>query len=673
MNSQDEDSQMTDGPALPSQPPTQTGSQSEFWQSLIGEDTSLGQHQHTPGLARTNTTSLYFSEDTHAADHVDYMARYKSVIHDPSSQSSQDTGVPHTPFTSLSRGASSLSSQPIFPEMPSIPFPSSSSSSSTTTITPPPPIYMPVPSPMHVQTPPTPPYTPSPSPSPAPSPVPSPLVAVKEEPVSNSLVVRSVNLTLVAREQLPQPLAIPEDPITTNATPMLESIRKFLNDTNAGLEREKANQTSIIAAGCPPDRVQRLERVYQTMMSHIEQAMSNTDKLFRDHYITPSEMEDGKDIRDSLYLALTKADLLNKELSLSSNPATAHQDVAALVVSSQPPPQIVFKGKYIQDSFIVDLVTATKFNCDIISDVVGKMAKTEGSNKKAAADEPQALESNEVPLNEDGRAHFGTVKVNLSTRMTIACLKFNIQVRDKRSGATTILESNSSHGMICITNESQWSDAAGKLVLGEAFEDKDTTPWPRFANALHWHLLLHTSQVPKAEVLYRPLYGWELNYIHTRYFGGAASVRKNQAEAFWQWFGPVLMGLRFKRNILPLWQMGGIYGIITKEECTTALEPYPEGTFLIRFSESVAGAFAIAYATDDPNERVKHFLVKPDDLAANKTLPDFLKDKNQFRTVLQLAPPSRETRPVDKDLMMSNLYSKRKTVQPPAAGGYLFL
>ncbi len=38
-----------------------------------------------------------------------------------------------------------------------------------------------------------------------------------------------------------------------------------------------------------------------------------------------------------------------------------------------------------------------------------------------------------------------------------------------------------------------------------------------------------------------------------------------------------------------------IYGLISKEECSAVLSKHKEGTFLIRFSESIPGAFAIAY------------------------------------------------------------------------------
>jgi len=248
----------------------------------------------------------------------------------------------------------------------------------------------------------------------------------------------------------------------------------------------------------------------------------------------------------------------------------------------------------------------------------------------------------------------------------------------------TTLESNSSNGIISITNESQWSEAEGKIIAGEAFEGRVETQWTQYSNALQWHVLLATNQAPlqggigagddSPVTVHRQLYQWELNYIHTKFFGGEETVRKNQADNFWVWFGQVLMGLHFKRHILPLWQIGCIYGMITKDECHEALRDYPEGTFLVRFSESNAGSFAIGYATSDKEEPVKHFLVKPEDLGANRTLPDFLKDKPQLRMILQVTPSTREARPIDKDEALNPYYSKRKAAsQPNASASYSFL
>jgi hypothetical protein len=55
-----------------------------------------------------------------------------------------------------------------------------------------------------------------------------------------------------------------------------------------------------------------------------------------------------------------------------------------------------------------------------------------------------------------------------------------------------------------------------------------------------------------------------------------------------------------------------IYGLVTKKECNKLLATEEPGTFIIRFSDSVGGSLAVAYATDDIKDRVKHYLIKPE-------------------------------------------------------------
>ena len=157
-----------------------------------------------------------------------------------------------------------------------------------------------------------------------------------------------------------------------------------------------------------------------------------------------------------------------------------------------------------------------------------------------------------------------------------------------------------------------------------------------------------------------------------------------QAVSFWQFFGPVLASLRFKRNINPLWLSGYesihffneltnpasslILGFASKETCNALLANRDIGTFIIRFSESTPGLFSIAYISDDPFDRVKHYLVKPEDLSLNKTLPDLLREKPQFQHLLQLDVPTGALRCYPKDAVFTSYYSKNRKV-PATTGG----
>lgn len=65
-------------------------------------------------------------------------------------------------------------------------------------------------------------------------------------------------------------------------------------------------------------------------------------------------------------------------------------------------------------------------------------------------------------------ATFHSLKVQVSTRMSPVYLKFGIQVQQS-SGVSPIIQSLPSYPLIVITNESQWCDAAGKLLTMDSF------------------------------------------------------------------------------------------------------------------------------------------------------------------------------------------------------------
>ena len=95
--------------------------------------------------------------------------------------------------------------------------------------------------------------------------------------------------------------------------------------------------------------------------------------------------------------------------------------------------------------------------------------------------------------------------------------------------------------------------------------------------------------------------------------------------------------LRFKKHINALWFSGLLLGMVSKEDCNKELEKQRDGTFLVRFSVGNPGLFAIAFVYDDGRvgERVKHYLVKPEDTGSQKSLPDFLREKAQLKYILR--------------------------------------
>jgi len=265
--------------------------------------------------------------------------------------------------------------------------------------------------------------------------------------------------------------------------------------------------------------------------------------------------------------------------------------------------------------------------------------------------------------------YFHNIKFNVSTRMSMVYLRFVVQVQLANNAGTHTIESPGSSPIIVITNESQWCDAAGKLLLFEAFGEANDVTWQHLANVTHTHFLKATRQ--ESGRPNRRLNRGEFQYLHYKFFAGQLTVTQQQAGKFWSWFGQVIQSLRFKRHIANLWFTGLIYGFITKQGCSDILKNDLVGTFLIRFSEHYAGLFAIAYVDNDQDEPVKHYLVQPEDISSNKSLPDFLREKNQFLFIKQLDPQTGDLRIFDKHQVLQDYYSKRQ--REPPRNGYVLL
>lgn len=106
-----------------------------------------------------------------------------------------------------------------------------------------------------------------------------------------------------------------------------------------------------------------------------------------------------------------------------------------------------------------------------------------------------------------------------------------------------------------------------------------------------------------------------------------------------------------------------------------ALANQEAGTFLIRFSERHPGSFAIGYTIEDrdPIKRVRHYLVKPEEVSPpNKTLPHYLMDCPQltkFLVIYDFASGNPKHRLIDKELVLEQ-YGIKKAIPMTSPDGY---
>jgi hypothetical protein len=335
----------------------------------------------------------------------------------------------------------------------------------------------------------------------------------------------------------------------------------------------------------------------------------------------------------------------------------------ALLITKQPHMRVPFKSKPDQ----VGTIEVELFSSPREANV---RYQIDGASESTAKDWLEKhLKNASKALDVNGSARFDSLMFDESTRMEFVTMQF----RAKAPGRSAI-ESGVSNPMVVVTNESQWPGAARKLLWQHTFGDVESIPWPLFANYLS--LLVVVSIYGGIETMVRALTPWELRFLHRRWFKSTRVIGRETAIAFWTYFGPVLTALRFKRHIATMWEKGELLGFMTKEETVALLRGQDTGTFCLRFSESVPGAFAVAYVTNDEADPIKHFLVKPTDLGHNRTLPDFLRDKSEFRIMLSLTSIDDPHVPsvAPKDAVLKKYYKATKGAvaqQLRAADGYV--
>jgi len=307
--------------------------------------------------------------------------------------------------------------------------------------------------------------------------------------------------------------------------------------------------------------------------------------------------------------------------------------VASLVIIDQPLSQVVFKGRPLDGSFEIKLIPGARCEALKHSEVYTKV----NSEDEAWRTTKNAIQNSTAKLDKQYFATIKDIKLNISSRMTPIFFNFGCSIKSTSDEFTVMTENSSA--VIVITNESQWGEAATKLFHLEAFRNTHEIPWTLYANMLHRFVfrasaleLKANSKSVDADRVGRGLTDWELSYVHTKFFSGKSKIGVEESKKqFWSWFGHVLTTIRFKRHVRVLWLNGCVYGLIAKKDCNKLLKNELPGAFIIRFSDSLAGSFAVAYATDDPDEKVKHYLIKPEEISANKALPEFLKDKQLFK------------------------------------------
>lgn len=459
----------------------------------------------------------------------------------------------------------------------------------------------------------------------------------------------------------------------SSATVRLNNLKTQEQAVVTLLDKIRNTQATAIQESDVPASKQ-LEAQLNGISSGLQRNIHELFEIVQRVVLDADTLKSARELSQLLQLHLHKVEMFRQELqqTFGVNPPLQPPNVppvVSLFISEQPLPQVLFKEKPIEEPYVVSILTASQQDITVDRNMTAVLEAGELQVKPGTEMLSDHVMAVDWSLN-DKKSTFSSLAVNVSTRMAPISLRFFTTV--SRGAFHSQVSTSPCFPFIVITNESQWYEAAGKLLLLDIFGGVKSVPWAQFANTLHSHYLKATRQT----AVDRPLFHFEFNYIHQRFFDRAENVTEKQGSNFWAWFGQCMQTIRFKRYIFMLWNTGIIFGFITKEECNRVLTGQGLGTFLIRFSESLPGLFGVAYVSDDPNpnDRIKHCLIKNEDIGSNKSLAEFLRDKDQFQLLLRMdVSRTGHIVRVAKDTALQQFYSKRKVNTSASNPGYIVL
>ena len=252
---------------------------------------------------------------------------------------------------------------------------------------------------------------------------------------------------------------------------------------------------------------------------------------------------------------------------------------------------------------------------------------------------------NEVDYLTTYRA-FVPMKFSKGTRKRAVSFSFEVKLREaasegkERPASFTLSAMGESSELVVTTNECQWEEAEGMLLLRDCFRTIQNVPWTVFCNFLQFHFLLATRQDVDNPV--RWLEFSDFCYFHQTFFKSAATVSQRTFIGWWQWFGAILQRLRFQKHVGSLWKQGHLYGFLSRASAAQCLSlpELPSGTFLVRASQHNPGLFVISYTRwQEGSPVVSHYLIRAEDINAHKhTIADFIHSNSHLKYMMCRLP-----------------------------------
>ncbi|XP_048470407.1 signal transducer and activator of transcription 5A isoform X1 [Rhincodon typus] len=173
--------------------------------------------------------------------------------------------------------------------------------------------------------------------------------------------------------------------------------------------------------------------------------------------------------------------------------------------------------------------------------------------------------------------------------------------------------------VVVIVHGSQDNNATATVLWDNAFAEPGRVPfvvpdkvlWPQLCEALNMKFKAEVQSnrgLSEENLVFLAQKAFSSSAIHADdYSNMTISWSQFNRESlpgrnftFWQWFDGVME--LTKKHLKPHWNDGAILGFVNKQQAQDMLLSKPNGTFLLRFSDSEIGGITIAWGADNPNK-----------------------------------------------------------------------
>ncbi|KAI9530794.1 hypothetical protein NQZ68_000285 [Dissostichus eleginoides] len=231
--------------------------------------------------------------------------------------------------------------------------------------------------------------------------------------------------------------------------------------------------------------------------------------------------------------------------------------------------------------------------------------------------------------------------------------------------------------VVVIVHGSQDNSALATIIWDCAFSESDRVPF-MVPERVPWRMMYSTlnskftSEVQTnhnldnynqhflaQKIFDKPDFGDDFSNILVSWAQFNKEVLPGRTFTFWQWFEGVIE--LSKKHLKTYWSEGLIFGFIGKQHLHLILKDRPNGTFLLRFSDSEIGGITIAYvsATENGGQKIQNIQPSTKKDLDIRNLGDRIRDINEI-TYLYPAFP--------KDEVFKRFYSEPQASPP---GGYI--